>query len=112
MIYTPDKYVIVKVTGVEDKPFYKVFGTWVGGYLTGDSWRLNSGVEAVEEDGEDLLFIGSSGSVYRVHKDSVGTTAYTAGVLSSMTEEAKRQGYEAEAVELEELLNSLEREDE
>ena len=43
-IIEPNKWVILEIefkSGVE----YKVFGSWTGGYLDGDSWRLNSGIE-------------------------------------------------------------------
>ena len=67
--YTPDSWVIIKITGIEDKDFYKVLGGWSGGYLDGDSWRMNSGIEKVEDDGDYWNFVGSSGSVYRCHKE-------------------------------------------
>lgn len=37
---TPDKWVILKLPN----DYYKVFGTWAGGYLDGDRWKLNSGM--------------------------------------------------------------------
>ena len=36
--YTPDKWVLVKISGNESPPVYKVFACWAGGYLDGDSW--------------------------------------------------------------------------
>ena len=53
MMYTPDGWMIVKITGTN--PHYRVFGSWRGGYLSGDSWRMNSGIISVKEDGEKLL---------------------------------------------------------
>jgi hypothetical protein len=70
---TPDRWLIIDCGG---DGLYKVFATWSGGYLDGDSWRLNSGIESVEEDGDYLLFHGHSGSIYKCHKDSYGTTAF------------------------------------
>lgn len=79
--YQPDRFLILKITNNKGKSHYRVFGSWSGGYLSGDSWRLNSGIESVEAKGPLLLFHGSSGSTYEVHKEMYGVTAYTASVL-------------------------------
>ena len=66
---------------------YFVFGSWSGGYLDGDSWRRNSGITKVETDGDDYLFYGYSGSVYRCSKHSEGRiSGYNAGVLNRICE--------------------------
>lgn len=85
--YTPDRWVVVKIP-TDDGPVHKVFGSWAGGYLDGDSWKLNSGVRTVEADGELLLFHGFSGSVYRVHRDAYGATAWAGGVLINMIKDS------------------------
>ena len=43
-----------------------------GGYLSGDSWNLNSGVVKVEKDGDLFTYHGRSGSVYTCHKNNYG----------------------------------------
>lgn len=63
-MYKPDYWVLLKVGD-----YYKVFGSWLGGYLGSDSWRLNSGIDKVEEDEEYYHFIGFSGSVYSCAKN-------------------------------------------
>lgn len=68
MIYTPDNWVVVKYKG--DDPHYRIFAGWSGGYATGDSWRMNSGIVRVEEDEHLLLFYGSTGSCYECNKQS------------------------------------------
>ena len=70
--YQPDRWLILQVTPKEGEPFNKVFATWAGGYLKGDYWRLNSGIESVEKDEDFFVFIGSSGSKYYCHKDFYG----------------------------------------
>jgi hypothetical protein len=72
---------------------YKVFGTWRGGYLYGDSWRLNSGITKVEKDGPILHFHGDSGSIYSVlnKEEAYGTSGYTGGVLGSMVHKSKEE---------------------
>jgi len=85
-MYEPDKWVLVKIDGID--PHYRVFGTWLGGYLNGDSWRMNSGVTSVEEEGDFYLFYGTSGSCYKCHKKSYGSSAFTSSVLASYVEDS------------------------
>jgi hypothetical protein len=80
----PDKWVILKITH-NGNTFYKVFGSWGGGYLTGDSWRMNSGISNVEEDEGYFYFYGYSGSCYQCKKGSYGfATSYSAGIVDSL----------------------------
>jgi len=73
----PDKWCLVCV---EDE-LVKVMATWSGGYLGGDSWKLNSGIERVEETEDSFLITGYSGSVYECRKSGYGINAYGAAVL-------------------------------
>jgi len=90
MIYCPDKWVVVKITrdGVPD--LYKVFGSWYGGYLDGDSWRMNSGIERVSFDGERYNFHGFSGSTYScsIADGSYGIHMYGGGVIAGFQKQA------------------------
>ena len=81
MSYTPDRWVVIKVTNKEGKIHYRVFGTWYGGYLDGASWRLNSGITKVDENEKFYLFYGSSGSEYACKKGAYGTSGYSESVL-------------------------------
>lgn len=74
----PDKWVVLKIDNL-----FKVMGTWAGGYLYGDSWKLNSGIKKVTEDENHWYFEGFSGSVYKCNKQSYGTTAYGASLIHS-----------------------------
>ena len=38
---TPESWVMLKITIDGQEPYYKVFGSWAGGYLNGDHWQLN-----------------------------------------------------------------------
>lgn len=78
--YIPDRWVVISIFG--DDPHHRVFGSWVGGYLTGDSWRMNSGIVGVTEDNKFYHFNGHSGSVYHCRKGSYGFTSYGFGVLN------------------------------
>lgn len=71
--YSPDKWLILEVfPDDESAPYLKVFGTWAGGYLSGDSWRVNSSVTEITQDEDYYYFHGASGSVYKCHKNSYG----------------------------------------
>jgi hypothetical protein len=72
--YRPDNWVVIKFKG--DDPHYRVLAGWSGGYTTGDSWKLNSGITSVERVDENFgervyyRFYGSSGSVYHCNVNS------------------------------------------
>lgn len=66
--YTPDNWVVIKIFG--DKVHHRVLAGTSGGYLSGDSWKINSGVVTVQQDGDYFLFKGASGSIYKCHKDA------------------------------------------
>jgi hypothetical protein len=81
----PERWVILKLPNDE----YKVFGTWAGGYLDGDRWKLNSGIKKVEQDNDFYYFIGFSGSIYKCHKNGYGTaTSYGLGVLNNIIDQS------------------------
>lgn len=82
--YYPDNWVIIKLKG--DDPHYRVLAGWSGGYLDGDSWRMNSGIAKVIEEDDYWLFIGSSGSTYACHKDMYGLRMNNAYVWNSLQE--------------------------
>jgi len=80
---TPDRWVILKLPN----NYYKVFGTWAGGYLDEGRWKLNSGINKVEQDKSFYYFIGFSGSCYKCHKKGYGTKApYGLGILNKIIE--------------------------
>lgn len=91
MTYRPNQWVVIKF----DNDLYKVFGFWPGGYLGSDSWRLNSGIESIEETEDTFEFKGYSGSVYICQKHSYGVSnAYARAVISSLSEKAQVLSYE------------------
>lgn len=80
--YSPDGWVLLKI-----KDYCKVFGSWAGVYTGSDSWRINSGIVKVEEDGDYILFYGASGSCYSCHKDTENSiTSYNWSVVNSCLE--------------------------
>jgi hypothetical protein len=90
--YIPDRWVVVKITALDNPPIHKVFACWYGGYLGSDSWKLNSGITRAYEEGHCFMFDGSSGSTYTCHKSHYGTNGYGAGVLQNMISNASKNG--------------------
>jgi hypothetical protein len=90
--YTPDKWVVVKISSETIEPIYKVFACWYGGFAGSDSWKLNSGITKANKEGNVYGFEGSSGSTYYCHKDTYGTNMYGSGVLNHMIKNAEERG--------------------
>lgn len=86
-VYKPDNWVVIKIKAPTET-FYKVLGGWSGGYLDGDSWRMNSGVIEIEEDNDFYYFYGSSGSCYTCNKSSYGLKLNNAHVWESLSNRA------------------------
>lgn len=90
--YTPDKWVVVKISSDKSPPVHKVFACWYGGWAGSDSWKLNSGITKATLEGFVYSFEGSSGSVYDCHKDCYGTNGYGGSVLNQMIANASKNG--------------------
>lgn len=106
--YIPDRWVILKITGDdEDKKetVYKVLGAWFGGYFSGDSWRLNSGITSVVDNGPTLTFHGHSGSTYLCSKQVYGTHSMSCDVVQKMAEMGKARGRQVEVLSEEEAIS-------
>lgn len=79
-MYTPDRWLVIRLYADD----YRIFGTWLGGYTSGDSWRMNSGISRVEDCGDHFLVHGYSGSVYKCWKGSEGCNAWSYGIASHL----------------------------
>jgi hypothetical protein len=98
--YYPDRWVLVKITTSSDaKPYYKVFGSWSGGWCGSDSWKMNSGINGVSFKDNCFNFSGLSGSNYICHAQSYGTNLYSHGVLNSIIEQGATRGFLAEVLD-------------
>jgi hypothetical protein len=84
MTYNPDNWVVIKFKGYD--PHYRVLAGWSGGYTTGDSWRMNSGIVRHEFDGGYWYFYGSSGSCYKCYVDSYCLRMNNAHIWSQLQE--------------------------
>ena len=91
--YNPDNWVVVKITqrNADQSKYtrYKVLGGWSGGYIEGDSWRMNSGITSVTIDESTFAFHGSSGSTYYCSKDMYGLRMNTSGIFDRLKEYAE-----------------------
>lgn len=87
--YSFTGFALIKVTTLDDEVYFKVFGSNSGGYLDGDSWRLNSGVVSVQKDENYYYFRGYSGSCYKVPIDGGHISSYCSLVLLQALEKNK-----------------------
>lgn len=85
--HTPDSWNVLRIEMEDGTALDRVLGAWSGGYLDGDSWRMNSGITEVREDASSYWFHGTSGSVYVCHKDGEGLRGYGARVLATLLEQ-------------------------
>jgi hypothetical protein len=106
--YTPDRWVLLKITKADGEIHYRVFGCWFGGYLGSDSWKLNSGVVSYRSEGSDHIFIGETGSCYICDKESYGTHLFGESILMGFIEHAKNDGAEMLVLEAQDSYSHLE----
>jgi hypothetical protein len=91
MDYTPDRWIVVNFVNNGER-FNKVLVEWKGGYADGDYWRMNSGITAVEEEGNYYNFHGATGSIYRCAKHRYGVTGLAADVLRNLLDKNSDTG--------------------
>jgi hypothetical protein len=82
--YTPDNWVVLFFN--TKTPHYKVLAGWSGGYTTGDSWRMNSGITNITESQNHFYIKGSTGSIYECHKQSYGLRRNNAYIWGQLQE--------------------------
>jgi hypothetical protein len=87
--YTPDRWLAVQITLDDGASLFKILGSWYGGYLGSDSWRISSGATDVKEKEDYYEVTNFSGSVYRCYKRSEGASAYVLGLLDMWIRETK-----------------------
>lgn len=67
----PDAWIIVKIK-TEKETVHKIVAGWNGGYLHGNSWRVNSGIKNVDYEDGFYRFFGFSGSIYECRQSAYG----------------------------------------
>ena len=82
MNYTPERWVVLDINNGTEV-IRKVFAGWYGGYLNGESWKLNSGNVKEEEFDDRWEFTGYSGSIYICYKNAYSMSGYMFSLLDS-----------------------------
>ncbi len=85
-MYTPARWVVIDIDNGTPNKHQRVFAGWYGGYLNGDSWKMNSGITKIDEHEEFYEFHGMSGSIYRCYKRCYGMSGYMSSVLANIQE--------------------------
>ena len=86
--YTPDRWQVVLLSG-KDTSIKKVFAGWYGGYASGDSWQLSSGIIGTKEFEDRYEFLNYSGSLYTCYKTNQGMSSYMSNIMRGWYEQAK-----------------------
>ena len=100
--YIPDKWQIVHLK-MDELDTNKVMGSWYGGFLGSDNWRLSSGIVKVIENDNHYEIHNESGSVYMCHKKAQGMSAYTAQVFVDFEKQLKEQGGTLEIIDIKDI---------
>jgi hypothetical protein len=91
--YTPDAWVILKIIDqtpdAQEPVIYKVLAGWYGGYLNGDSWKINSGITDYTRYGDRVEFKGYSNSVYQCGYNCERFTGLTGSIFESFSKDMK-----------------------
>ena len=59
--YTPDKWVVIKLTNKHNAMHYRVFACWYGGFAGSDSWQILPHLFLLKRQ-VVKLFVGCSGA--------------------------------------------------
>jgi hypothetical protein len=95
--YIPDRWVVVKITTKKER-LYKVFASWVGGFASADSWKLNSGITRATLVDDTWEFDGYSGSVYTCHKNKYGTSVFGDSILQNLINRSNTTDFKMEVL--------------
>ena len=88
MIYTPDAWVILRITNKESgSTYYRCLGGWYGGFAGSDSWRLNSGITKIVDAGDYYEIFGYSGSSYHCNKRCERVTMLMQSIINQAQSE-------------------------
>jgi hypothetical protein len=99
--YTPDKWVMLKITSEEFGTIYKVLASWFGGFGGSNSWKLSSETTGALYDPKSgyTHFPQYSGSEYVCGKYNYGTSMHTQSILVGWQEQLKSSTNTIEVME-------------
>jgi hypothetical protein len=103
MIHKPHGWVVLRITQ-PNETYYKIFASWRGSYIEGESWRLSSGSQEfpkLSDCGKYWVWKQESGSCYHLplHGED-GYTFYTAKVLANIIIQSGENDVSIEKVKL------------
>lgn len=93
--YRPDKWIIVRFDTDDGDTITKILAGWSGGYLTGDSWKLSSGITKVTKEEDVFIVENYSGSRYYLRSTSIGVTGWTTSILQQLIDERPTKVYDS-----------------
>ena len=103
VVYSPDTWVILKITSPTET-YYKVLAGWFGGYLNGDNWRVNSGITKIVNHKTHYNIYGNSGSIYTCPKHTERLQNITNGKYEAMKKSGEAHNYQVEIVPIKQVL--------
>lgn len=83
--YCPERWVILRITSSEFGTVDKVFAGWYGGYTSGDSWKMSSGIVSFSVENNNVSFVNLSGSIYNCYINDEGMSGYMTNLYNSFT---------------------------
>jgi len=89
MVQAPDRWIIIKIKSKEFGTIYKLLCVWLGGYTQGESWKINSGIKTVIDEGNYYTVIGYSKSEYCCYKESEGMNLYMINIFENIKVDSK-----------------------
>jgi hypothetical protein len=90
--YTPDRWMIARITSKNHPAIDKIIGSWYGGYAGSDNWRFSSGITKVVEHDDHYEVHNHSGSIYTLHKGAEGASSHTAATFNNMATQLEESG--------------------
>lgn len=107
--YQPDSWKIVLIESEEHGKVYKVLASWYGGFTTGDSWKLSSGIESITHEDGVYTMPQYSGSVYVCHKHNEHVSGIMGSVFSSFAKQAEESDgkFTISMISMEKYLETL-----
>lgn len=107
--YRPDNWIVLKLQSHEHSVVYKILAGWSGGYLDGDSWKLNSGITKIEEDDTHYHVHGYSGSVYILNKESECVRMNIAGQLQYLEQQVNESDIPGVSMDVVDMVDILDK---
>ena len=104
-MYKPDRWQVIRIAPPEEAVFYKLLGGWYGNFVNGDSWRLNSGITEVKDQGNVFAVFGETGSTYVCRKTEEGMSAYMDSVLYGLQQNAAERNVVITPITMKQYLN-------